>query len=52
VGKSVRKRLHGNLGVDRTIIIKYILRKWGMNVASDRNRWRAVAIAGINLHVP
>jgi hypothetical protein len=57
VGKSVRKRSHGNLDVDRTIILKYIFQKWDMNVdwinlALDRNRWRAVAIAGINHSVP
>jgi hypothetical protein len=48
-----------NPGVDGRIILKWIFRKWdgggGMdwiNLAQDRDRWRALANAVINLQLP
>jgi hypothetical protein len=51
-----RNNLEGP-GVDGRIILKWILEKWdvGMDcidVAHDRNRWRAVVNAVMNLRVP
>jgi hypothetical protein len=44
-------------GVDGRIILKWILKKWvgGMNwidMAQDRNRWRALVKAVMNVRVP
>jgi hypothetical protein len=44
-------------GVDGRIILKWILKKWdgGMNwidMAQDRDRWRALVGAVMNLRVP
>jgi hypothetical protein len=46
-----------DLGVDGRIILKWILEKWdgGMDwidVAQERDRWRAVVNAVMNLRVP
>jgi hypothetical protein len=47
----------GDPGVDRRIILKWIFRKWdgGMDwieLAQDRDRWRALVNAVMNLRVP
>jgi hypothetical protein len=47
-----------DLGVDGRIILKWIFKKWdggGMDwidMAQDRDRWRAVVSAVMNLRVP
>jgi len=44
--------------VDRSIILKWIFRKWdvgGMDwidLTEDRDRWRAVVMAEMNLRIP
>jgi hypothetical protein len=47
----------GDPGVDGRIILKLIFKKWdgGMNcieLAQDRDRWRALVNAVLNLRVP
>jgi hypothetical protein len=47
----------GNPGVDGRIILKRIFKKWdgGMNwieLVQDRDRWRALVNAVMNLRVP
>jgi hypothetical protein len=47
----------GDRGVDGRIILKWIFKKrdWGMDwieLAQDRDRWRAVVNAVMNLRVP
>jgi hypothetical protein len=47
----------GDPGVDGRIILKWILKKWdgGMawiELAQDRDRWRALVNAVMNLRVP
>jgi hypothetical protein len=44
-------------GVDGRIILKWIFKKWGggmdwINMAQDRDRWRALVNAVMNLRVP
>ena len=46
-----------DLGLDGRIILRWILRKWdvGMDwidLAQDRDRWRALVNAVMNLRVP
>jgi hypothetical protein len=45
------------LKIDREIILKYISKKWEedmdwINLAQDRNRWRNVVNALMNVRVP
>jgi hypothetical protein len=47
----------GDPGVDGRIILKWIFKKWdeGMDwieLAQDRDRWRAVVNTAMNLRVP
>ena len=55
---DLRERDHlGDPGLDGRMILKWILRKWdgGMDwidLAQDRDRWRALANAVMNLGVP
>jgi hypothetical protein len=56
--ESLRERDHwGDPGVDGRIILRWIFRKWdvGMDwirLARDRDRWRALVNAVMNLRVP
>jgi len=51
-----RERDHcGDLGVDGWIILGWISRRWYMDwigLAQDRDRWRTLVIAEMNLRVP
>jgi hypothetical protein len=58
---NLRERDHSeDPGVDRRIILKWIFRKWvvgsgGMDwieLAQDRDRWRTLVTAVMNLRVP
>jgi hypothetical protein len=55
---NLRERYHlEDSGVDAKIILRRIFRKWdgGMNwidLAMDRDRWRALVNAATNLRVP
>jgi hypothetical protein len=47
----------GDPGVDGRIILKLIFKKWGggvnwIELAQDRDRWRALVNAAMNLRVP
>jgi hypothetical protein len=55
VGKPEGKRPWGDPGVDGRIILGCTFRKWDVDcigLAQDRDRWRALGIAMINLRVP
>jgi len=54
-----REKAHwGNLGVDGRIILGWISRRWdvgiwtGFGFAQDRDRWRTLVSAVMNLRVP
>jgi hypothetical protein len=56
---NLRERIHwGDPGVDGRIIFRWIIRKWdvglwtGFELAQDRDRWRALVNAVMNLRVP
>jgi hypothetical protein len=56
---NLRKRDHwGDQGVDRRIILRWMFRKWGVGgmdwieLAQDRDSWRALVNAVMNLRVP
>jgi hypothetical protein len=54
-GKIRGKKTTGDPSVDGRIILKRIFREWGMDwikVAQDRDRWRALVNAVMNLRVP
>jgi len=55
---KLRERDHlGDPGVDGRIILRWIFRKWDgvmdwINLARDRDRWRALVNAVMNLRFP
>jgi hypothetical protein len=55
---NLRERNHlGNPGVDGRIILRWIFRKWDVcmdwiELAQDRDRWRALVNVVTNLQVP
>jgi len=56
---NLKERVHlGDPGVDGSLLLRWILRKWdvgGMDwieLAQDRDRWRALVNAVMNLRVP
>jgi hypothetical protein len=55
-GKLEEKTLLGRIGVDGKLILKWIIQKWNggidmIDLAQDRDRWRAVENAVMNLRV-
>jgi ribosomal protein S4E len=48
----------GDLDIDGRIIIRWIIRKWGVGfmdwieLAQDRARWRALVNVAMNLRIP
>jgi len=42
----------GDPGVDGRIILRWIFRKWDVGYGLDRDRWRALVNAVMNLRVP
>ena len=58
MGKPEGKRPLGRRGIDGKIVLRWIFSKWdvgGMNwieLAQDRDRWRALVNAVLNLQVP
>jgi hypothetical protein len=52
----LRERDHwGDPGIDGRIMLRWILRKWDMDwteLAHDRDRWRSLVNAVMNLQVP
>ena len=57
---NLRKRDHlGDPGIDGRIILSWIFRKWDeggdmdwIELAQDRDRWRALVTAVMNLRIP
>jgi len=56
---SLREREHlGGPGIDGRIILRWIIRKWdvwdmeSIELAQDRDRWRALVNAVMNFRVP
>jgi len=53
---NLRERDHwGDPGVDGRIILRWIFRKWDVwwnDLAQDRDRWRALVNAVMNIRVP
>ena len=56
VGKPEGERHWGDLGVDGWIILGWISRRWDVGIwigrAQDRDRWRTLVSAVMNLRVP
>jgi len=55
VGKLEGKRHWGDLGIDGWIILGWISRRWDVDwigLAQDRDRWRTLVNAVMNLWVP
>jgi len=58
MGKPEGRNHWGDLGVDGWIILGWISRRWdvgiwtGMGLAQDRDRWRTLVSAVMNLRVP
>jgi hypothetical protein len=57
VGKPEGKRSLEDLGVDGSIILEWILGKWGdgadwIQLAQDRDEWPAVVNTAMNFRVP
>ena len=58
VGKLERKRRLGRPSVEGRIILRWLFRKWDVGgvdwieLAQDRDKWRALLNAAINLRVP
>jgi len=53
VGKLEGKNHWGDLGVDGCKILRWISRRWDwIGLAQNRDRWRTLVSAGMNLRVP
>jgi len=53
VGKPEGKNHWGDPSVDGRVILRWILRKWDwIDLAQDRDRWRALLNTVMNLRVP
>jgi hypothetical protein len=51
VGKPEARDHWGDPGIDGRIILRWICRKWD-ELAQDRDRWRALVNAVMNLRIP